>query len=195
MAVLSYSLRSHGNAHLQFANAIEKLSSEETMHQRAYRRALNKTGDKAYTRVIRAVGKQTGLKRAQVIKYGDVKKRRASYSRLDFEIVSRGLPIPLREFSAKQFSFGVRARPWGKVTRFPSAFIYAGRWNSGKFVGAGHVFQRTTSASLPIERLDGPSIPQEIVKDQSADAFNQVADELPNRIAHELRVITDGIVG
>ena len=195
MAVLSYSLRSHGNQHLQFSNAIEKLSSRETMHQRVYRRALNRVGSKAYTRVVRAVGKQVGLNRGQVLKYGDVKKRRANYSRLDYEIRSRGLPVPLREFKARQFRYGVRARPWGKTTRFPSAFIFAGRWNSGKFVAAGHVFQRTTSASLPIRRQDGPAIPTEIVKGQSADAFNAMADELPARIAHELRVITDNIVG
>ena len=195
MTVLSYSLRSHGEGHLRFSNGIEQLGSTETMHRKVYRRALNKVGDKAYTRVIRAVGKQMGLKRGQVLTYGGVGKVRANFTRQDYQIVSRGEEVPLREFGAKQFSYGVRARPWGKATRFTGMFIMAGRWSSGDPIAQGHVFQRVTSSSLPIEKQFGPSVPEEIVKNESAEAFNRVADELPGRIAHEIAQVTRGVVG
>lgn len=194
MPILSYSLRSHGEGHLRFSNGIEQLGSTETMHRKVYRRALNKVGDKAYTRVIRAVGKQMGLKRGQVLKYGGVGKVRANYTRQDYQIVSRGTEVPLREFAAKQFSYGVRAKPSGKATRFAGMFIMAGRWTSGDPVAQGHVFQRVTSSSLPIEKQFGPSVPEEIVRNESADAFSAVADELPGRIAHEIAQVTRGVV-
>lgn len=195
MTVLSYSLRSHGDGHLRFSNGIEQLGSTETMHRKVYRRALNKVGDKAYTRVIRAVGKQMGLKRVQVLKYGGVGKVRANFTRQDYQIVSRGEDVPLREFGAKQFSYGVRARPWGKATRFTGMFIMAGRWSSGDPIAQGHVFQRVTSSSLPIEKQFGPNVPEEIVRNESADAFHAVADELPGRIAHEIAQVTREVVG
>lgn len=55
MPGLSYSLRSHGEGHLRFSNGIGQLGTTETMHRKVYRRALNKVGDKAYTRVTRDV--------------------------------------------------------------------------------------------------------------------------------------------
>lgn len=194
MPVLSYSLRAHGEGHLRFSNGIEQLGSNETMHQKVYRRALNKVGDKAYTQVVRALTKQMGLKRRQVLTYGGVRKVRANLTRQDFQIYSTGAEVPLREFSAVQFSFGVRARPWGKSTRFTGMFIHAGRWNSGKDVAQGHVFQRVTSSSLPIEKQFGPSVPAEMVKGESEAAFNRMADQLPDRIAHEIAQITRGVV-
>ena len=74
-------------------------------------------------------------------------------------------------------------------------FIMAGRWTSGDPIAQGHVFQRVTSSSLPIEKQFGPSVPEEIVKNESAEAFNRVADELPGRIAHEIAQVTGGVVG
>lgn len=194
MTVVSHSLRMHGDGHLRFSNAIETLGNSETMERTVYRRALNHIGAKAKTEVVRAVTKQIGLKRAQVIRFGGIDAKRADYRHLDYRITSTGGDIPLREFSAKQFSYGVRARPWGKSTRFPGLFINAGTWRSGRAVASGHVFQRTTAASTPIEKQFGPNVPTEIVKGASAEAFNRLADELPARVAHELTQATRGAV-
>ena len=72
-------------------------------------------------------------------------------------------------------------------------FIYAGHFRSSKEVAGGHVFQRATIASLPIELQRGPAVPHEMVRDESARAFERtVAEMLPRRIAHEInRLLPD----
>ena len=51
----------------------------------------------------------------------------------------------------------------------------------------GHVFIRTSNKRLPIKKLYGPSIPKEMIKDQSAATFQAEAPAiLDRRIEHEL---------
>jgi predicted glycosyl hydrolase (DUF1957 family) len=93
----------------------------------------------------------------------------------------------LREFGARQFSWGVRARVWGETQRYDGMFIYAGTFRSGQEIASGHVFQRVTTRSLPIAKQYGPSVPTEMVRNASAQEFNRTVDEmLPARIRHEL---------
>lgn len=187
-------LRFQGNEHLRFADAVGKLGSERAAVT-AYRRAINKVGDKAKTQVRRALAKQVGLSQGTIEKLGRYRTKRATARGMAYEIATKGNAIPLRYFGAKQFSFGVRAKPWGKSQRFPGTFIFAGTPRSGRTVGAaGDVFHRRTSASLPIEKMFGPAIPVEMVKGDSADVFHRLAGGLPKRIEHEVRVMTDGVV-
>ncbi len=112
---------------------------------------------------------------------------RANYQSLEYLILSRGGFISLKEFKSRQLKRGVSAAPWGKRQLFKSTF--------GPNVGAlgGHVFRRTTAARFPIEKLWGPAIPKEIVKDESRAAFNEtVARELPPKIEHEIRRLMQG---
>ena len=190
---MAVSVRVEGGGIQRFADAAKDLASDKAAL--AYMRALNHTGAKANTRVRRALKSQTGLASlALVDKLGALGKSRAGKSRLSYEISSTGSHIPLHWFKAAQFGYGVRASPWGKTQRFPGTFIFAGSPRSGKYVSGGAVFHRVTTASLPIEKLYGPAIPKEMVKDQTADAFNAVAGDLPGRVAHEVKRMTGGAV-
>lgn len=144
----------------------------------AFRRALNHTGDKARTAVRRAIRKQTSIPDAIVRRYMSV--RRANYERLSYEIIGFGSEIPLKYFGARQFSFGVRAKVWGKFQKFKGTFIVA----SEKM--GGHVWHRTSKKRLPIEKLYGPSVPKEMIKDQSLEAFETTANQLAARAEHEI---------
>lgn len=148
-------------------------------------RAVNHTGDKARTQVVRALVKQTGTK------YGAVRKvlstRLASSSRLVYRIIGSGGYMSLKEFGARQTSKGVSAAPWGKRRVFPHTFIVPSL--------GGHVFERRGRQRLPIRKLWGPAIPKEMLKDQSRQAFETtVATELPARVEHEIGAILSGAV-
>lgn len=151
----------------------------------ALSRALNHTGDKARTRVVRALVKQTGAK------YGVVRKvlttRLASSGMLSYRIIGAGGYMSLKEFGARQTRKGVSAAPWNRRRVFPHTFI----------VGSlgGHVFERKGKSRLPIRKLWGPAIPKEMLKDQSKQAFETtVATDLPARVEHEVGAILSGVV-
>ena len=79
------------------------------------------------------------------------------------------------------------------MKRFDGEFIYTGHYLYGQEVGNGHVFQRVRTKSVPIEMQHGPAVLTEMVKDKSAEIFEEtVADMLPRRIAHEIgRLLPD----
>jgi hypothetical protein len=151
----------------------------------ALSRAINHTGDKARTLVMRTVAKQTGLKYAKVKE--TVRTFRASVSRLLYRIVSKGGYTSLKEFGARQTRKGVSAAPWNVRRVFPHTFIVPSL--------GGHVFERTGSARHPIRKLWGPAVPAELVKDQSRAAFETLVDaELPARVGVEVDAILGGSV-
>lgn len=176
----------------RFSRAVSALSDKQA--QTAYRRAINRVGKQAQTATIRALAPQVGLTQAAVRKHGGIKPKPARSGNLQYEINSQGGYLPLHLFAARQFGYGVRAKPWGTSRRFAGAFIFAGSPNSGKFVGGGAVFRRLTTASRPIEMMFGPAVPKEMVTGNSAEAFINAAGALPDRIAHEVRAITKGVV-
>jgi hypothetical protein len=150
--------------------------------QPALRRAINHTGDKARTQVQRALVKQTGLK------YGRIREALKTYpagAGLTYRIVARDGYVSLKEFAARQTAKGVSAAPWGRRRVFPHTFIVPSL--------GGHVFERTSSTRLPIRKLWGPAIPNEMVKDQTKTAFESVvAAELPARVDVEIGAILSG---
>jgi len=59
----------------------------------------------------------------------------------------------------------------------------------------GDAFWRKDSGHLPIKGIAGPNVPKEMVKDHVAAAFEAlVSTDLPARLKHEIRVLTDGVV-
>lgn len=185
-------LSATGNAHEQFEQAVEALGSKQA--HKAARRAVNHTGRKAFTRVKRAGAKQVGLTQKKLIELGAIEKRRASGGGLSYEITSSGKALSLKHFKAKQFSYGVKAKPWGRTQKFHGAFINTGTWRSGVPFDDGHVYLRETTKSFPVRRRNGPAIPEEMVRGDARDAFEQVADGLGDRLAHEVGRLTDGVV-
>lgn len=174
-------IRETNNVLTEFEAAIQKIGQGAA--KRAFARAMNFVGSKANTQVRRQVAKQSG------IKYGDVSKqvrlRRANVSKLEATIVGRGKTFPLKYFNARQFSYGVRANPWGRSQKFESAFIVKAY--------DGNVFVRTSAERFPIRSLSGPAVPTEMMRTDVLDLFARSTEELQQRALHEVRLIIEGV--
>ncbi len=169
----------------RFEEAVAALGS--TKATRAYRMALNTTGKRVFTQVKRTVAKQMGASQALVVKYGHLRRVPASGVSLETRIESAGGYIPLMDFSARQTSKGVTASPWGQRRLFKSTFVLTR-------IG-GHVFRRTGADRLPIEKLWGPAVPKELVRDESKAAFENVSSSfLPSEVARMVKQMTKGAV-
>ena len=176
----------------KFTNQLAAVGEDQA--RVAMGRALNRAGRTVTSRLKRSLVKQTSVKRSVINRV--VKTRLSAHKGtgpLEFVIYATGSEIPLREFNPKQFGFGVRARVWGRSTRFPGAFIFAGTPNSGNPVGNGHVFHRVGGSSYPIERMMGPSIPKEMLLPPTVDEFERDAAEIvERRLRHELGRMLSG---
>ncbi len=165
--------------------ACQKLSSGQKNN--ALRRALNHTGDKVHTIVLRTLSDQIGAPQAIIRRYGNITKIRANNASLTYTIRASGGPIPIKHFRTYQTRKGVSASPWKNRKTYRSGFIVASL--------GGHAFWRTGRKRLPIEHIAGPNVPKEMVKDASAAAFHAVtASHLPRRVEHEIRRLTNGVV-
>lgn len=183
MATIAFKWDGRGIARL--TAAAEKL--EGPRKRAALRRAVNHTGDKTFTVVRRALAKEMGLTQASLAERGLKKPRRATDARLTYEIIGKGGFIPLKEFSMRPGVRGVSAAPWGVRRMFKHTFVV-------KTLG-GNVFKRLGKKRLPIEKLWGPAVPREMVREVTANAFQTtVAANLPGRVEHEVRVLTDGVL-
>lgn len=147
-------------------------------------RGLNHSGDRGWTAVRKTLAKQMGVKNKTITE--GLTRRKATPARLEYVISGRGGFLPLRDFGARQTAQGISAAPWGKRRVFKSTFIVPK-------IG-GHGFRRSGKTRLPIVKLWGPSIPGEMVKDATLDAWKTtVVDRIGDRIAHELaRLVASG---
>ena len=153
----------------------------------ALSRAVNHTGDKVNTQVRRAISKRTSVPPMALEKYGALKKRLSTPATLTYEIKSSGKGIPYKAMGARQTRVGVSVMAWGRRFVIPHAFIGQGSLN-------GNVFIRRGSSRHPIKALTGPSIPKELVKHYVDQVFHTtVTRELPPRVEHEVRRLTNGI--
>jgi hypothetical protein len=161
----------------------------------AMARALNYGAGRAHVAVKRALVKQTSIPRGVV--QGAVKLRKAAHKgsgALEAVIHATGSELPLSVFSPRQFSFGVRARVWGRSQRFPGMFGAPG--DNPKVIAAlgGQIFHRTGKSRLPIEKSYGPSIPKEMLLGETKEAFETVAaPATDDRLRHELARMLDGL--
>lgn len=178
----------------RFDNALKALGDKEM--RKVTNRAVNRAGDMARTKVRRELARQTGLK-YKVIKHA-LKTKRSSWSTLEYRITARGGDIALKYFSPRETSKGVTAAPFGKRKLFPGTFMKAGWWPNRVVNPSwnGHVFKRVGNEKSPIEKeVSGVSIPNEMVQGASKDVFQStVARVLPQRIEHEIKRLTKGVV-
>lgn len=156
-------------------------------------RALNHTGAKARTQVVRALTKQTGLKRGVIVRALKVKK--ASYTAgatSAFTITSRGGDISLKFFSARETRAGVSAAPHGRRIVLARSFLKGGRFPKRVDLAmGGHVFLRAGAKRLPLVlQKSHVIIPEEMVSGATAQAFHTVvASSLQARLEHELGIV------
>lgn len=184
MAELRYQWTGDGIARMTIA--LEALAGPRRVA--AMRRAINHTGDKTFTRVKRALTKQMGLPSQKLFKDGrTLVKRRAAGGSLEYQIVSGGKAVRMKEFRWRKTKRGITAYPWNVAHHFEPAFVIPRYGNN--------LYLRRTSKRFPIEALYGPNINKELVKDATAAAFlSIVATDLPPRVEHEVKVITNGVI-
>lgn len=184
MATIQFKWTGDGVARMTVA--LERLAGPRRIA--AMRRALNHTGDKTFTRVKRTLAKQMGLPSQKLLKDGrSLKKVRASGANLEYQIRSAGRAIRAKEFRHSITAKGITFYPWGTRKSIPSAFVIP-RYG-------GNFYRRRKASRFPLEALYGPNINKELVKDATAEAFQfVVATELPKRVEHEVRVLTNGVI-
>lgn len=177
----------------RFDNALKSLGSKK--FRQVANRAINRTGSMAKTRVVRALTKQTGLKRKVIVRA--IRVKRSNWTTLTYSMESTGGDIALKYFDARETRRGVTAKPFGKRQLFPGTFMKGGHFPKRVSINmAGHVWARTGSARLPIEKqTSGVAIPAEMIKDQTREAFDSTVKEvLPRRVEHELKRLTGGVL-
>jgi hypothetical protein len=154
----------------------------------AIRRAVNHTGKKADTQVVRALTKQTGLKRKVIRKA--VHRVPAMAGGMVYILRSSGGNVGLKYFGAGEIRKGVSAAPLGKRRLYPGAFIKGGLFPNRVAIKryGGAVLYRSDGGRLPIKAMkSGVFIPQEMVTGATAAAFKKtVRVALPIRLAHEI---------
>ncbi|MFT0892942.1 hypothetical protein [Pseudochelatococcus sp. G4_1912] len=107
-------------------------------------RIINQVGNKAKTQVIRKLTGQTGLPRKTIVKAIGNPATARSNARLSYEMVTRGGYVRLKYLKPREMMPGVIARPFGKATLYPGAFMKGGAFPKRKFVDefGGHIYRR-----------------------------------------------------
>lgn len=190
----------------KFNEAAKSLGSEAKAH-RAYSMALNKTVKMVHTGVKRAVAAQMGVTQAAVVKHGGLRIARASAGNLVASINASGAYMPLKDFKPKQGGAGVTANPWNNSQLFNGTFMNRGKRARfgigpiGKAKAGGHVFKNTgklnkvSGRKNAIKALWGPSVPNEMVKDESARTFERISgSQMPKEIDRAVIALTSGAV-
>lgn len=149
-------------------------------------RIVNQVGGRAKTQVVRNLTKQTGLPRPTIVKaVGD--PTRAVPGRLSYEMVTRGGNIRLKYLDAKETEAGVVAKPFGKRTLYPGAFMRGGwrpnrvevpDWKGHAMVRVGRHFSVKGGSRHFTFARSGVVIPYEMTNGATKAAFDRVAGPL-----------------
>lgn len=168
----------------------ERIARLKTEFPKVLPRIVNQVGNRAKTVVIRQLTKQTGLQRRVIVAaIGNPQTARAG--RYVYDMITRGGNIRLKYLRAKEVEGGVVARPFGKPTLYPGAFMKGGAFPNRKDVPQfnGHAFYRNGRAKYG-ERTDGSMgtkitfarsgvyIPVEMTRGATLAAFNGIAAPL-----------------
>lgn len=155
----------------------------ETLHERFPKvlpRIVNQVGDRSKTQVVRNLTKQTGLPRKTIVRaIGD--PTRATPGRLSYEMVTRGGNIRLKYLNPRETEAGVVAKPFGKSTLYPGAFLKGGTFPDRKVVDKfdGHAFFRLNRSGSRITfARSGVIIPVEMTQGATKAAFERIAGPL-----------------
>jgi len=158
----------------RFEAGVKRLGGNDLKH--AMRRAVNRAGDSARTKVKRQVAKQMGLPQKRTV--ANIDTTRADYSSLSYTIIGKRRFILLTEFKARQTRRGVSAAPWANRSLFRGAFFAYGK---------SSVFRRVGGERGPIKSLWGGSVHRELARDKTPLTFSSTAMEVvANRLVHEI---------
>lgn len=153
---------------------------------KALMRAINHTGKKAKTQMVRSLATQTGLPIKTTRKA--LRDKTAGVGGA-YTISSKGGNVRLKFFKAKETRRGVSAAPWNKRQTFAGTFMRGGHFPNRKSIGlGGAVVRRAGGGRYPMKTVkSGLYIPKEMVTGATEQAFYSTArSELGPRLAHEL---------
>ena len=126
---------------------------------------VNRTGRIGMTAVRKTLTKETGVPAADLAgRSRGLSEKKARTGDISYEVIVRGRYTPLSYFAPIQRQKGVSARPWGKRRIFRGTFIARAGGHEG-------VFKRVGKARFPIKELWGPSLPVELIRGGSRQAF------------------------
>lgn len=175
----------------QFENMLGALGRDAP---KAVARAVNHTGDKSRTQVVRALSKQTGLPQ-KVIRntlQGGPGRKRATVSDLDYVLSASGGDVRVKFFRKRETRAGVVAHlgtSRGKVL-FDRTFFRGGAFPKRVDLTAfgGHVLDRMSENRFHLKQVrSGVVIPDEMVSGETAKAFEDTVERhLPTRLDHEI---------
>ncbi len=169
------------------AEYAERLSLAGDKASLVLARAINHTGPKARTQVIRALAKQTSLPQKTI--RAAVRQTKASTSTLVYRLDAAGGDVALKFFKPRETRQGVSAFVRGQRQLFDRTFLKGGSFASGRvpLKMGGQVFLRIGRRTDLERQTSGVVIPAEMVDGASAKAFEETVEgALPGRIEHEL---------
>ncbi len=154
-------------------------------------RALNYEGQRTFVAVKRVLRQQTSIPAGHVNRAMRTARASTTGGAIQFAIIGRGSELSLKLFKPRQFKAGAKATVWGKRQTYPGSFMGPRPGVLGAKL-RGHVFVREGAARLPIKRMSGPSIPKEMVKDQSREAFENSMPRVVARVGREIAAVLRG---
>lgn len=157
----------------------KKIAALNTQFPKVLPRIVNQVGNRAKTQVVRTLTKQTGLPRKTIVKAVNVSL--AGGTKLSYDMVTRGGNVRLKYLNPKETEAGVVAKPFGKSTLYPGAFLKGGAFPDRKQVDKfdGHAFYRLNKSGTHIAfARSGVVIPHEMTTGATLAAFKQTAGPL-----------------
>ncbi|HZG29937.1 MAG TPA: hypothetical protein VE079_15895 [Ensifer sp.] len=158
----------------------ERIARLKTEFPKVLPRIVNQVGNRAKTVVIRQLTKQTGLQRRVIVAaIGNPQTARAG--RYVYDMITRGGNIRLKYLSAREVEGGVVAKPFGRSTLYPDAFMKGGLFPNRKTVSQfnGHAYYRLNRSGSKITfARSGVYIPVEMTRGATLAAFNGIAAPL-----------------
>ncbi len=178
----------------RFDDAIRALGNDES--RKVLNRAVNRTGEMARTKVVRALTKQTGLKRQVIVRA--VKTKRSSWEGLTYIMETQGGDVGPAVLRGTRDAQGRSAAPFGGRKVFAGTFIQGGASITARPSGsAAWCFARVGEDRLPFAETDSGVVITGRDGPRARDGrgfTSTVSDVLPRRLAHEIARVTKGVV-
>ncbi|MGQ3671798.1 hypothetical protein ACT6QG_05315 [Xanthobacter sp. TB0136] len=185
-----------GNGLERFEQAVKTLG--EGKAKRAFRMAINQAGRDTRKPTYDALADQTGLKKRVTRKA--LKAKTASANNLSYTLTGRGGDIGLKHFGGRETRKGVSAAPWNKRQVFDGTFMKGGLFPKRKTLNLnGHAYEPNTATNKWGRKFtkakSGLTIPQEMVKDITAETFERVGQaKLGEHIPKVIAKVTNGVI-
>lgn len=165
-------------------------------------RALNKAGAPTGTAYLRSVKAVLGLKDWRYGKMSvtdflkrKTSRRRATASNLTYSLAGFGKGLPLAYYQPKETPAGATVNWLGARRLIARTFYLSGRFPRRVRSSISHsVWRRVGAGKWALDRPLGPGVPEAMIQPAPKSTWEtNAAARLPQHLAHELRVILQGL--